>query len=176
MNKRIPVVQKVLQELENAKDEENLNIVDDCIVSAIRQVNEDGTDVMLGDITFSRCPWMELAGPTGVNWELKDQLQKENNSRVPGDPDILWTVGYYLSSDHHGKGIISDAVDTLLHEWAIPRMGVKKMIGTAFSGNEASVRVLEKSGFKFRETIKDHVHVKGHLRSVHILDWKLGDV
>ena len=70
---------------------------------------------------------------------------------------------------------MADSVDTLLNEWAIPRMHVRKMIGTAFLGNPGSIRVLEKNGFKLRETLEDHSVVKGVLRGIHVLGWTFKD-
>jgi RimJ/RimL family protein N-acetyltransferase len=65
---------------------------------------------------------------------------------------------------------MSDAVNTLLHEWAIPRMGVRKMLGTAFEGNVGSARVLQNAGMKYRETHKDIGEIKGIMRSLEIYD------
>jgi RimJ/RimL family protein N-acetyltransferase len=79
----------------------------------------------------------------------------------------------YLSPAYTSRGIISDASKTLLYDWGIPRMNVRKMVGTAYTGNEASVRVLEKLGFKMREVYKDLKVVKGVIRSVCVLDWAL---
>ncbi len=38
---------------------------------------------------------------------------------------------------------MTDALDTLLHEWAIPRMGVRRVLAAAFTGNDGSVKVLK---------------------------------
>lgn len=68
---------------------------------------------------------------------------------------------------------MSDAFATVLHSWVIPRMGVRRMIGSALQGNQGSVRVFEKNGFVLRETLENHVEVKGELRGVHVLQWSL---
>lgn len=77
----------------------------------------------------------------------------------------------YLAPSHHGRGIMSDAVGTLLHEWAIPRMGVRRMIVLAFSGNQASVKVFLKNGFRLTQTVENHLEVKGKMQGVHVLKW-----
>ncbi|KAK7026197.1 hypothetical protein R3P38DRAFT_3192638 [Favolaschia claudopus] len=68
---------------------------------------------------------------------------------------------------------MSDAFKTVLQQWAIPRMGVRRMAVTALDGNKGSVRVFEKHGFKLRETIEDALDVRGTKRGVHVLDWRL---
>ena len=71
---------------------------------------------------------------------------------------------------------MTDAVDTVLHGWAIPRMNVRHMLVTAFEGNEGSVKVLLRNGFKMRATYKDHYEVKGKVHGVHVLEWKYSEV
>ncbi|KAJ6577058.1 acyl-CoA N-acyltransferase [Mycena vulgaris] len=156
---------KLLAELEAVRYDETLKIVDDCPVRHIREVREDGTDIFLGDIAFNlaKYPW-ELEG-TG-----KDS--QERPRRDPSDPDI-WTVGDYLAPSHHRQGIMSDAFQTLLHQWGIPRMGVRRMTVTTHAGNKASVRVFEKNGFTFQKTIDRVLDVRGTMWGVHVLDWTL---
>ena len=71
---------------------------------------------------------------------------------------------------------MTDAVDTVLHEWAIPRMNVRHMLITAFEGNEGSVKVFLKNGFKMKAAYKDLIEVKGKVHGVHVLEWKYSDV
>lgn len=174
---------QLLAELEAARDEPALKIVDGCPVGIIREVKEDGTDVYLGDVSFvlSKQLW-ELEG-TG-------RVSQETPRRDPSDPDV-WSLGGksdiqqraaqpicaldYLAPSHHRQGIMSDAFQTLLRQWAIPRMGVRRMAVTALEGNEGSVGVLKKNGFKFRKTIGDALEVRGTMRGVHVLDWRLED-
>jgi Acetyltransferases, including N-acetylases of ribosomal proteins len=68
---------------------------------------------------------------------------------------------------------MSEAFSSLLREWAIPRMGVRHMLIETLKGNKASVRVFEKAGFTSRETVEDFIEVKGEMRGVHVLEWKL---
>lgn len=179
-------------ELDSAKDAKDLKVVGGNIIEALREVHEDGSETFIGAIGFSRCPLMELAGPKGVKTQDKDKLFKENNAREVGDPDIIWTVGCesdpflcplpnnsspsdYISPTHFGKGIVTDALDTLMNEWAIPRMGVRKVLGTAFVGNIGSARVFEKNGFKHRETIENLKEVKGIVRGLKVFEWRKDD-
>lgn len=66
-----------------------------------------------------------------------------------------------------------DALGTLLHQWAIPRMGVRHILVTAFEGNKGSVKVLEKNGFTLTRTVKDHNEARGKKRTIHVLEWNL---
>ncbi|KAK0198761.1 hypothetical protein F5146DRAFT_105887 [Armillaria mellea] len=166
---------KILKELDSARDEAPLRIVDDCPVRYIREVKEDGTDVFIGDVAVIRCTMMDLTTSSEISREEKDRLLLENISRPAGDPKIVWTIGNYLSSSHHGRGIMTDVYATLLENWVIPRMGVRRMIGTAFEGNQGSVRVFEKNGFVMRKTVPNYREVKGVMRSLHVLDGDFAD-
>jgi RimJ/RimL family protein N-acetyltransferase len=175
--------------LKRLRDAEGEDLVpDDQIIGAIRLVQEDGTDVCIGSLGVHRCTWLELMKPGVVDWENREQLTKENEQRRPGDPEIVWAIGCeykvsmnasfiifadYLNSTYHGKGIMADAVRTLMTNWAIPRMKVKRMLGCAYVGNEASLKVQEKFGFTHRETIERYKESKGRMRDVYVLDWNL---
>lgn len=79
-----------------------------------------------------------------------------------------------LASSHHGRGIMSAVLATLLKEWVIPRMGVRNIRVEAMVGNVGSVRVFEKNGFVLEDTVewakvtKCGVPVTGY----NILRWK----
>ena len=66
---------------------------------------------------------------------------------------------------------MTDAVDTVLHDWAIPRMNVGHILISAFEGNEGSVKVFLRNGFKSKAIYKEHHEVKGKTRGVHVLEW-----
>ncbi len=84
---------KTLGELDSARDEASLRVVDDCPVRYIREVKEDGTDVFIGDVAIIRCPFMDLTSSSEISQEEKDRLLAENVSRPAGDPKIVWTIG-----------------------------------------------------------------------------------
>lgn len=77
----------------------------------------------------------------------------------------------WLSPIQHGKGIMTEAVAAVIENWAIPRMNVRKMIATAIVGNEGSLRVLEKNGFRLRDTLKELEEIKGKMKDIYVLDW-----
>jgi RimJ/RimL family protein N-acetyltransferase len=67
---------------------------------------------------------------------------------------------------------MSDAVNTVLQDWGIPRMNIRHMRVSTLAGNEASVKVFLKNGFKLIGTYEDHVEVKGKVRGLNLLEWK----
>jgi hypothetical protein len=56
-------------------------------IRVLRKVQEDGSDIFLGDIWLGRCPDIEylMQDPTVDN--------ATNVSVPPGHPDIVWTIG-----------------------------------------------------------------------------------
>jgi ribosomal-protein-alanine N-acetyltransferase len=60
-------------------------------------------------------------------------------------------IGYWLAEPFWGKGIMTDAV-RLLSDWALHEMKLHRISAEPYSTNQASHRVLEKSGY-FREGI-----------------------
>ncbi|PCH34023.1 hypothetical protein WOLCODRAFT_94664 [Wolfiporia cocos MD-104 SS10] len=158
----------ILNELERASKDGPLKIIDACPVRILRETNANGPDTFLGDIFLHRCqyPYEE---PT-----TKQELSAENARKEVGDPTIVWCIGDYLASSHHGRGIMSTALKTLLTAWAIPRMGVRRIRAETFRGNVGSVRVFEKNGFVLEKTV-DHGEVTTsgkRIDGAHILWWE----
>ena len=67
---------------------------------------------------------------------------------------------------------MTDAVDTLLHEWAIPRMNVRHVMVAIFVGNEGNVKVFLRNGFKMINTIENYKEIRGKMRGLHVMEWK----
>jgi len=166
------IAEEMLKELEDAKDDPTLKIVKECPVSYLREVKEDGSEVFIGSLGINTCIYGEFMGTDGIDWENKKKLEDENNSLKAGDARIVWC----LAASHHRQGIMTDAVDTVLHDWAIPRMNVRHMLVTVFEGNEGSVKVFLRNGFKIKATYKDYVELKGKIRGVNVLEWKYSDL
>lgn len=78
---------KLVETLGKAPGLEELQLVDGCPVHTLREVKEDGKQVFLGDISFIRCRWDDLDA------DQRKKLVDENESRVPGDPELIWSVG-----------------------------------------------------------------------------------
>ncbi|KIY52281.1 hypothetical protein FISHEDRAFT_69972 [Fistulina hepatica ATCC 64428] len=146
-----------------------LKVVGGCPVNSLRHVRKDGSDVFIGAIDIARC---------GILAELErdrtigDVLQRENDDRLLSDPDIVWTIGNYLAPEYHGKGIMTDALRTVMQKWAIPRMGVRKILATAYLGNRGSARVFEKNGYtKTRDVIVPDAKY-GH-KGYQVFEWRM---
>ncbi|KAG6851338.1 hypothetical protein H0H93_005736 [Arthromyces matolae] len=160
---------KSLSELQAAKDISELIFVGSSPIRTIREVKEDGSELYLGDIGIFRVTDGKFLVPPSedVNEETKAKYKEFNDARPVGDPAIAWTIGY-----HHGRGIMTDAVRTLMQDWAIPRMGVRHVMGSAFEGNRGSLRVFEKNEFLETRFIENHVELKGRWRNLHVVEWK----
>ncbi|OJA13094.1 hypothetical protein AZE42_09332 [Rhizopogon vesiculosus] len=89
-----------------------LQFMDDCPVRCLREVKENGTDVLIGDIAFRRGPFEEVLD--GVE---RKQMQEENASKQAGDPTIQFAVGDWLATSHRGRGIMTAALGLLMSTW-----------------------------------------------------------
>ncbi|KAF5385307.1 hypothetical protein D9615_001177 [Tricholomella constricta] len=163
----------VLAELEAARESPDLLLVGGCPVRTIRKVQESGEEVYLGDIGIFRCLDGKLMTPVGipVDDEQVAEYVETNAALAPGNPQIIWTVGDYIVPSHHGQGIMTDALRTLLWDWAVPRMGVRHIISSTFEGNEGSVKVLQRNGFVRTRLIKNHVQTRGQWRNLNVMEW-----
>jgi len=165
------IAEETLKELHDVKDDPTLKFVKECPVSYLREVKEDGSDVFIGSLALTTCLYGELMGPDGLDWENKKKLEDENNKLKAGDARIVWSFGNYLAASHHRQGIMTDAVDTLLHDWAIPRMNVCHILLSVFEGNEGSVKLFLRSGFRMKATYQEYKKDKGKIRGAHVLEW-----
>ncbi|KAF4611980.1 hypothetical protein D9613_004126 [Agrocybe pediades] len=167
-----PKSDALLQELLDAQGSDKLKTIDGCPVPSIREVKEDGTQVYIGNITFGRCMHPELIDTDTIDHEHAEEKKAANDALQVGDPKIIYSIGDYLDPKYHGQGIMTDALDTILHEWAIPRMNVRRILTGAFIGNVGSVRVFQKNGFKMLRTVDEFAVVRGTMRGLHVLEWR----
>lgn len=77
---------KILEDLHEGK-----TVVDGCPVHHIREVQPDGTELFLGDVSVTRGGWLSVNDYT--NEELLAVMVKENLEKPVGDPGIVWTIG-----------------------------------------------------------------------------------
>ena len=83
-------------------------------------------------------------------------------------------VGYALSEDFWGQGIITEAVSSVI-EFGFLEMGLNSITARCKPKNEASIRVLEKCSFKFIESVENHLEVKGRLEDINLYSLKRED-
>lgn len=91
-------------------------------------------------------------------------------------------VGYWIGEDYWGKGLTTEAL-AAFDEWALTERerpdGKKftRLFATAVEGNTASMRCLEKCGYKAEGILKGHVEKYGEVSDEHIFgltkkDWE----
>jgi len=161
-----------LEEEDKTNPDGPLKIVESCPVRSIREVKPDGTDVYLGDIYVDRCVNEEMNEDNedrGVN------LVDLNLAKEAGDPSIVWTIGDYLAASHHRQGIMSAALGALLKGWVIPRCNAHVIRAYTMKGNDGSVGVFKRNGFKLLKTKEVWKEVKGKERGLNVLEWRLED-
>ncbi|KAG2051047.1 hypothetical protein BDR06DRAFT_998361 [Suillus hirtellus] len=144
-----------------------LHFVDACPVRHIREVKEDGTDVLLGDVNFRRSPFEEV-----LDEVKRKQMQEDNAKKQAGDPTIVYAIGDWLAASHHGRGIMTAAIGLLVTAWGIPRMGVRHVVAHTFAGNIGSNRVFEKNGFVNRGLFDNGKIARGERKIMTLLEWK----
>ncbi|KAF7714934.1 N-acetyltransferase domain-containing protein [Penicillium ucsense] len=153
-------------------------IVDFCPFTCIREVveSENGNegpfkDVLIGDIRLARSSFEDFP-ETGPE---REHAKKMNDDLSAGDPSIIWSFGDFLSPTHQGMGIMTLAIQTIIHDWAVPRMNVHRLRCWAFEDNTGSIRVFEKNGFVRGHTLKDWASVSesrgGGKKSIVSLEW-----
>jgi len=154
-----------LREEEQVNADGPLKLVEGCPVRHIREVLPDGRDVYVGDIGINRAQMEEV-----LDAEERKRAVEANERKAIGDPSIVWTFGYYLAPSHHGRGIMSAAMGAILSKWAIPRMGVRYVVGYTFAENDGSRRVFEKNGFKWKRIIDNGKVVRGVRKTLNYLE------
>ncbi|EXJ59221.1 hypothetical protein A1O7_06653 [Cladophialophora yegresii CBS 114405] len=115
--------------------------------STIRDV-VDGR--FIGNISMGRETFMYILDP-----EERQRRKDENDKLQPGDPRILWMIGFWLVPEYHRRGIMPAALRTLLTDIAVPYMNAHTVHGGYFENNLASGKVFEKTGFVFETFVPD---------------------
>jgi RimJ/RimL family protein N-acetyltransferase len=85
-------------------------------------------------------------------------------------------IGYWLSEQHWGKGIVTEAVK-LMVDYGFSNQSFTRIYAGIFSNNKASMRVLEKCEFRqeavFTKSVKkDEKFLNEHIFSVLKEDWQ----
>lgn len=85
MNRIKPNCEQGLRELADALENNRPIILTHSPVRFLREVQEDGSDMFLGDVGLFRCPDIQLENP-------KHDLAT-NRALPAGHPDIIWSIG-----------------------------------------------------------------------------------
>lgn len=86
VNKITPQCDLGLKELAEALGNHTHPVLTHSPVRFLREVQEDGSDIFLGDIGLFRCPHMEAL-------ETPEHDNAINQALPPGHLDIVWTIG-----------------------------------------------------------------------------------
>ncbi len=65
-------------------------------------------------------------------------------------------IGYWLAEKYWGQGIMTKAVK-LVTEFGFKKLKLKRIYAYVFSWNEASMKVLEKAGYKLEGILRKHI-------------------
>ncbi|ETI21822.1 hypothetical protein G647_05891 [Cladophialophora carrionii CBS 160.54] len=115
--------------------------------STIRDV-VDGR--FIGTIAVQRETFMYI-----LDAKERQRRTDENDNFEPGDPRIIWMIGFWLVPEYHGRGIMPAALRSLMAEIVVPYMNAHTVHGGYFEHNLASRRVFEKNGFSFETFVPD---------------------
>ena len=101
-------------------------------------------------------------------------VKADREPRVVGSLGCFWTsqpngsmeLGYALAEPYWGRGLVVEAaravVDHTFRTYAVERLQARVM-----EGNVASLRVLEKLGFRFEGTLRSLLYRRGRYWDVH---------
>lgn len=85
-------------------------------------------------------------------------------------PNATLEIGYWLGKPYWGQSYVTEAAQALMHEARIT-MGTNSLIAEAFSDNPASLRILQKLGFK--KTGEDQMYFSmGRMEKAHSLSFR----
>lgn len=71
------------------------------------------------------------------------------------EPELDWEIGYWIGKPHWGYGFPSEAANTAT-KWAIDELGARRIFASVMVENPASMRVLEKAGYKATGNLSSH--------------------
>ncbi|KAH7334551.1 hypothetical protein B0J17DRAFT_673842 [Rhizoctonia solani] len=149
--------------------DEDVEFLDLSPLRHIWEVEKDGTEKFLGEVSLTQ----EDGFCETRDEEARVAKVNMNANLPPGDPDIVWTFGDYLQSTHHGRGIMTAAVKTVIKSWAIPYMNAYKFWAAAFPENIGSQKVFLKNGFQIVDRVVGVIQFPeskgGHIRDSVIL-------
>ncbi len=122
-----------------------------------------------------------FAQELGMRWGLA--LKSDEGSMVGTTGFNRWSrgnstaeIGYDLARNQWGKGLMTEALEAML-SFGFTRMALNRTEADVTSGNDASVRVLEKLGFVYEGTLRQRGYWKGGYHDLQYFgllreDWK----
>ena len=104
---------------------------------------------------------LAIAGPDGLVGGVGVMLSSVPNFRHDGE------LGYWLGRPFWGKGLTSAAVRAFV-PWAAAVHELRRFTAKVYQGNEASCRVLEKSGFSREGVLRAAARKEGELLDLYV--------
>ncbi|MCU9614810.1 GNAT family N-acetyltransferase [Caldibacillus lycopersici] len=99
---------------------------------------------------------------------------KENNRLIGTINFVSWSpkhkkaeIGYVLSRDYWGRGIMTEAMNTVI-KFGFEHMDLVRLEARAMAENIGSYRVMEKVGMTYEGTIRKGMLTKGHHRDLRL--------
>lgn len=110
-------------------------------ISAMLSANENDT------FAFAITVDDKVVGSIGV-------FRQENIHRQTAE------LGYYIAEEYWGRGIMTEAVRQIC-EYVFDKSDIIRIYAEPFAYNDASCRVLEKSGFQYEGTLRSNAVKNG---------------
>jgi len=121
----------------------------------------------------------------GVPEPLAISFKDDPERRPIGSAGCFWSsfphrtaeIGYWLAEPYWGRGLIVEACRSLV-TYAFAALAPERIQARVIEGNAASIRVLEKLGFRFEGTLRSAVLRRGQFENVHFFavlkrDWEM---
>ena len=74
-------------------------------------------------------------------------------------------LGYVLSREHWGRGLMPEAVRTMIR-FCFEMMDLNRVEARCIAQNTASARVMEKAGMSYEGTLREREYIKGAYRDM----------
>lgn len=89
-------------------------------------------------------------------------------SRTPEDDlPACGEIGFWIGEPFWGRGIATEAVG-LMADYAFQDLGLRRLFGLVFQGNDASCRVFEKLAFRHEGTLRSAYCKNGEVIDLHL--------
>jgi len=121
----------------------------------------------------------QFAGGTAARFVLvegDDIIGVANLTQMPRSPSYSALLGYTLSEQHQGRGLMNSALADILH-WAFRIRQLHRVMANYMPRNERSGRLLRKLGFQVEGYARDYLLINGEwedhvLSSLTNTEWK----
>jgi len=116
--------------------------------------------------------WLDMAGDNKKDVILAIEVEGEASGGIGlhGHKDVYrynGEIGYWLSERYWGKGIMSEAVAAMVNH-AFTKTSWLRLFACIFENNPASMKVLEKNGFKLESIHRKALMKEGKLMDEHL--------